>query len=158
MTTAQTFPNSARLALATRLHNLKALRDQAKVDSTPQGASGDAADRAENVEALIRLEDLETKIASLELKLQSNRIEDLADEDLASSSIPLGSRVQVSFDDDSDPETFVIGPVELASAGVDVITPASPLGTALLKAKPGDIVTYRGASGSTLSATLLAVE
>jgi transcription elongation factor GreA len=158
MTTAQTFPASAREALQLRLQDLKVLREQAKLDTAPGENSGDAADRAENVEALIRLEDLDTKIASLEIKLQSKHDEDLTDESSVGRSVPIGSRVQIRFGDDEDTESFVIGPVEMASAGIDVITPSSPLGAALLNASVGDTVQYRAAAGARLSATLVALD
>jgi transcription elongation factor GreA len=157
MATAQTFSVSAREALTLRLTALKALREQAKSDTAPSETSGDAADRVENVEALIRLEDLDSKIASLEVTLQSNRVEDLINESSANRSVPIGSRVHIRFGTDEDTETFVIGPVEMASAGVDVITPSSPLGAALLDASPGDTVQYRAAGGSRLSATLVSI-
>lgn len=157
MTTAQTFPSTAREALELRLKDLKVLREQAKSDTAPGETSGDAADRAENVEALIRLEDIEGKITALEVKLQSKRLADFTDDASVNRAVPIGSRVQIRFGSEDDTETFLVGPVEMASAGVDVITPTSPLGAALLNASPGDTVEYRAASGSRLSATLVSV-
>jgi transcription elongation factor GreA len=146
---------SVRDALAARLAELKSLRDQAELDAVPQSTSGDAADRAENVEALIRLEDLESRIAKLELQLQSADLDRAKDR--SAGVVEIGSVVQISFSADEPDESFVIGPVEQAAGGVDVITPASPLGTALLGSKPGQTVSYRAANGRTLSVTLTGI-
>lgn len=143
---------SARAALTARLADLEIQRAQAAQESIPAGGSGDAADHAVNVDALIRLEELEARIASLHVQLQAP----VADSS-STSSAEIGSVVTVSFGPTEEPEDFLIGLVEQAAPGVEVITPTSPLGSVLLGAEPGQQVTYRAANGVTITATLLAV-
>jgi len=143
---------SARDALEARLADLKSQRAQAALESIPPGGSGDAADHAGNVEALIRLEELDVRIANLQLQLQAPIVEVA---NVAAAEI--GSRVTLRFGDDEEPEEFLIGFVEQASARVDVVTPSSPLGTVLLGAHPGQRLNYRSSNGAEITATLIAV-
>jgi transcription elongation factor GreA len=143
---------SARDALTARLAELEVQRVQAAQESIPAGGSGDAADHAVNVDALIRLEKLESRIAELQLQLQAPIAETAT-----ATSVAIGSVVTVSFGPEEEPEDFLIGLVEQAAPGVEVITPSSPLGSVLLGAEPGQQVTYRAANGKTLTATLVAV-
>jgi transcription elongation factor GreA len=144
---------SARIALQARLADLKAQRAQAAVESIPQAGTGDAADHAGNIDALIRLGELDARIADLELQLQAPVVESA--DPLAAA---VGSQVTLRFGPDESPETFLIGRVEQAGSGIDVITPNSPLGSVLLGARAGDEVTYRAANGKTLAVTLVSVE
>jgi transcription elongation factor GreA len=144
---------SARIALQARLADLKAQRAQAALESIPQAGTGDAADHAGNIDALIRLGELDARIADLELQLQAPVVESA--DPLAAA---VGSQVTLRFGPGETPETFLIGRVEQASSGIDVITPNSPLGSVLLGARAGDEVTYRAANGKTLAVTLVSVE
>lgn len=147
--------NLARAAVLGRLEELKRQRAQAEIESVPPGASGDLADRASNVEALIRLENLEARIIALEVRLDELLWEG---EDPApdGSAARIGSWVTLSFHGDDSPETFRLDRIEQAQPGEAVITPDSPLGRALLGAQPGQRVTYR-ARGSHQSAELLEI-
>jgi transcription elongation factor GreA len=64
----------------------------------------------------------------------------------ADGVVGLGSVVAIVFegDSDSDAEKYLIGHVEEKSENdsVSVMSPSSPLGSALLGAKEGDVVTY----------------
>ena len=131
-------PQSIRAALEERLATLYAERKQALAEQDHPGSSGDAADRALNVEAAIRLETLEANIATLEVELQQP-----ADEPATASEAHVGSRVTVRFIDDGDTETYLVAPVDLAGNGADVVTPDSPLGRALADAHPGDKIVYQ---------------
>ncbi|MDQ2836056.1 MAG: GreA/GreB family elongation factor [Actinomycetota bacterium] len=142
--------SSARAALVARLEDLQAQRVQTAIESIPPGGSGDAADHAGNVEALIRLGELDARIAALQVQLQAP---DAVGTKAAAAEV--GSLVAIRFDDDDEVQNFLIGLVEQAGAGVEVITPTSPLGVVLLGARPGDKLTYRVASGATLTVTLV---
>ena len=63
--------SSARAALMARLEDLQAQRVQTAIESIPPGGSGDAADHAGNVEALVRLGELDARIAALQVQLQA---------------------------------------------------------------------------------------
>ena len=143
---------SAHAALMARLEDLQAQRVQTAIESIPPGGSGDAADHAGNVEALIRLGELDTRIAALQVQLQAP-IAEAAAKQVAE----IGSLVTLRFPDDEEDQQFLIGLVEQAGPGVEVITPTSPLGTVLIGASPGDQVSYRVATGATLTVKLVAI-
>jgi transcription elongation factor GreA len=143
---------SAHAALLVRLEDLQAQRAQTALESIPPSGSGDAADHAGNVEALIRLGELDARIAALQVQLQAP----IAEAPPAQVA-EIGSMVTLRFPDDEEDQQFLIGLVEQAGPGVEVITPTSPLGAVLLGARPGDQLTYRVASGATLTVTLVGI-
>ena len=69
----------------------------------------------------------------------------------ADGVVGLGSVVAIVFegDSDSDAEKYLIGHVEEqpASKDVSVMSPSSPLGSALLGSKEGDMVSYEAPNG-----------
>ena len=73
-----------------------------------------------------------------------------------------GSVVKVYYDgDEDDTETFLIGTREQGvngGGGLEVYSPLSPLGGALIDAKVGDTRTYTVPNGSTVKATLVSAE
>lgn len=72
-----------------------------------------------------------------------------------------GSVVKVYYDgDESDTETFLIATrQEVVSDGkLEVYSPNSPIGAALLNAKVGETRTYTVPSGSTVKVTLVSAE
>jgi len=144
--------STARVALLARLEDLQAQRAQVAIEAIPASGAGDAADHAGNVEALVRLGELDARIATLQVQLQAPDAEMLP-----ASVAQVGSLVTLRFDDDEDTQDFVIGSVEQAGAGVEVVTPSSPLGAVLLGAQPGDRLSYKVASGALLTVTLVAI-
>jgi transcription elongation factor GreA len=135
--------------LAVRLHDLRAERDQARIELVGP-ASGDTADRATNVDANIRFALLEQRIAALELELVEQPLARTEN-----GAVAIGDVVTLELGD--GPETFLIGSVDEAAPGVDVLTPTSPLGRVVVGARPGDTVTYRPRPGRTMLATVIAV-
>jgi transcription elongation factor GreA len=144
-----TLSSSARAALLTRLEDLQAQRAQVAIESIPATGAGDAADHAGNVEALVRLGELDARIAALQVQLQAP-----VAESQPASVAELGSLVRLRFDDDPDTADYLIGLVEQAGSGVEVITPSSPLGSVLLGARPGDRLSYKVATGAIMHVTL----
>lgn len=72
-----------------------------------------------------------------------------------------GSVVTVYYDEDeSDTETFLIATREqgVSDGSLEVYSPASPLGSALLDAKVGDSRTYTVPNGTTVKVTLVSAE
>jgi len=132
--------------LTERLRLLQTERESLLAD-TLIGASGDVADRATNVEASIRLQLLDERIASLELEIAESRRRPHV-----SGVVSLGDVVTLDLGDGD--ETYLVGPVEQAFAGVDTITPLSPLGQAILGAEVGAEVTYQPRPGVTMTATI----
>jgi len=72
-----------------------------------------------------------------------------------------GSVVKVYYDDDeSDSETFLIGTREqgVSDGKLEVYSPNSPLGGALIEAKVGESRSYTVPSGNTVKVTLVSAE
>jgi transcription elongation factor GreA len=61
-------------------------------------------------------------------------------------------------DSDDEAERYLVGSIEERVEGLDVISPASPLGEALVGTVQGDSVTYEAPNGATLKVKVLAVE
>jgi transcription elongation factor GreA len=148
MTTA-THPRTA--SLVARLERLQAERAEVMGELFVSNG-GDTADRATNFDANARLTLLEQRIAAVEAELA-----DLASgvRSKSSSGVSVGDVVTVDLGD--GPEPYLYGSVEQAGDGMDVITPASPLGRAIDGATVGATVTYRTRAGRELSATIVAI-
>ena len=137
-----------RLAvLEDRLTALRAERDQAQAETRAE-AVGDVVDRATNVEASIRQSILEERIAALELEIAAAQHDEHID-----GVVSVGDSVTLDLGD--GPETFVVGSVEQAVAGVETVTPTSALGRAILGAAVGSTVTYSPRKGVSLKATIV---
>jgi transcription elongation factor GreA len=133
-----TVPSSLEL-LTHRLDLLRADRAAAMTD-TLRDVTGDVADRATNVEASIRLQLLDERIALLELEIDEVRRHRHAD-----GVVSVGDTVRVDLGD--GPEEYVVGSVEQAAAGVPTVTPGSPVGRAIVGAAVGSTVTYEPRPG-----------
>lgn len=133
--------------LEDRLAALRAERDQAQAETRAE-AVGDVVDRATNVEASIRQSILEERIAALELEIAAaQRLEHV------DGVVSLGDDVTLDFGD--GPESFSIGSVEQAVAGVETITPSSALGQAIIGAAVGETISYSPRKGVSLTATIV---
>jgi transcription elongation factor GreA len=132
--------------LSQRLSALRAERDTVLADALIV-PSGDLADRATNVEASIRLELLDERIAAVELELDALRRRRHTD-----GVVSIGDVVTLDLGDGD--ETYLVGSVEQAFAGADTVTPMSPLGRAIVGAAVGDTVTYSPRPGVTMTATV----
>jgi transcription elongation factor GreA len=147
-----TMPTDTRTAArSSRLAELYVERKQLLAEIAPVG-SGDDADRATNVDGHIRLAMLEQRIVALEngLTEPSTRPERAAD-----GTVAIGDVVTVDLGD--GPETYLLGSVDDAFDGLDVITPASPLGKVLQGAPVGATLTYAARPGRSLTAKVIAV-
>jgi transcription elongation factor GreA len=148
-----TISSASRLdALTARLALLRAERDQALTETIPSGG-GDMADRATNVDGHVRLAMLEQRIAAVEDELAASHEHGTRSPDDAAT---VGDVVTLDFGD--GPESFLVGSVDQAGDGFDVITPSSPLGQALQGARVGSTISYSPRPNRTLYATLIAVD
>lgn len=153
---ATTWADTARTALQIRLAELDRERKLVESESRSGGSCGDAADRSAHVEAVIRLEELELRITDLQWRLQT--LEQFDHQGARrGEGLQLGGTVTVRFDTDEECETFVVGPAEQFGAGSPVITPDSPLGSALRGARPGDYITYRNGIGRQAALTVVSI-
>ena len=89
----------------------------------------------------------------------------LAESELATNppagEIGVLSRVTILFDgdDEDDAETYLIGHVEekRTEQGIEVMSPVSPIGSALLGHKEGDLVSITIENGAKISVTVMKV-
>jgi len=139
--------------LSTRLAELYHERQQVLAEIAPSGF-GDEADRATNVDGHIRLAMLEQRIVALESELAEPRPAATRGTK-KKDTVSVGDVVTVDLGD--GPETYLLGSVDEAGAGFDVITPSSPLGQVLDGASVGDTLTYAPRPHRSLSAKVLSI-
>lgn len=125
--------------LTSRVQALRAEREILLAETRSE-SRGDAADQATNVEALIRLQLLDERIAKLELDIAETQRRQRVD-----GVVCVGDVVTIDLGDGD--ETYVVGSLEQAAAGIDTITPGSPLGRAIVGAEVGSTVTYEPRPG-----------
>ena len=69
-----------------------------------------------------------------------------------------GSVVSIRYADDDEVERYLIGSIEERHDDLDVISPSSPLGEALIGSTPGDSVTFTVPTGAALQVEVVAVD
>jgi transcription elongation factor GreA len=69
-----------------------------------------------------------------------------------------GSVVGIRYQGDDDVEKYLIGSIEERHDDLDVISPSSPLGVALIGSAPGDDVTFTAPSGADLTVTVVTID
>ncbi|HEY7938574.1 MAG TPA: transcription elongation factor GreA [Acidimicrobiales bacterium] len=72
-------------------------------------------------------------------------------------TVAAGSIVTIRYADDDEVERYLVGSIEERHDDLDVISPGSALGGALIGHKPGDLVAYETPTGATLEVELLEV-
>ncbi|WP_419840865.1 GreA/GreB family elongation factor [Candidatus Poriferisodalis sp.] len=77
-------------------------------------------------------------------------------EEFDDSTVLPGHVVSVRFEGEDAAEQFLFGSIEERQAGVEVVSPGSPMGTALEGAQVGQTVTYE-ANGNQLSIEVVAI-
>ena len=88
---------------------------------------------------------MEARIRQLEQLLSSATVIEGGD---ASGAVQVGSVVGIRYEGDDEVERFLLGSLEERREGVEIVSPSSPLGQALLGAKPGDKVSYTAPNGN----------
>lgn len=102
---------------------------------------------------------MEARIRQLEDMLRRAQVGEAAPK----GEVAPGSRVTIAFDGDlDDTDTFVLGSREMLglddSLDVQVYSPQSPLGAAVIGAHEGDEVSYVAPNGKTISVTVVSVD
>jgi transcription elongation factor GreA len=96
---------------------------------------------------------MEGRIRHLEALLKDAEIVDSA----GSDKVVAGSIVAIVYEDDDQPERYLIGSIEERRDDLEVMSPGSPLGAALLDHAVGDVVQFE-APGGALSVEIVAIE
>jgi transcription elongation factor GreA len=81
---------------------------------------------------------MEGRIRHLEALIKNAEIVAAGDSDV----VVTGSIVEIRYEGDDDSERYLIGSIEERHDDLEVISPGSPLGTALIGRKVGDIVDF----------------
>ena len=97
---------------------------------------------------------MEARIRQLTALLEDAEIVEGGDSDVVGP----GSVVTIRFEGDDDTERYLVGSIEERHDEVEVVSPGSPMGSALLGASKGDVVEYQAPSGAKLKVEIVAVE
>lgn len=101
---------------------------------------------------------MEARIRQLEEMLRRAKVGEAA----PTGEVAPGSRVTIAYDGDlDDTDTFILGSREMlgvADIDVQVFSPQSPLGEAVLGTREGDEVSYVAPNGKTIAVTIVKVE
>jgi transcription elongation factor GreA len=74
----------------------------------------------------------------------------------SSGTVATGTVVSIRYEGDDEVERFLVGSIEEHHEGLNVVSPGSPLGQALLGRGPGEVVEYE-APGGTLRVEIVQV-
>ena len=69
-------------------------------------------------------------------------------ETTTADKVETGTVVEVRMEGDDEVSTYLVGSIEERNTGYDVLSPASPLGQALLGHAPGDTVSFQAPAGT----------
>ncbi|HAY51382.1 MAG: transcription elongation factor GreA [Acidimicrobiaceae bacterium] len=97
---------------------------------------------------------MEGRIAHLASILENAEI---VDEVSGGDTVRAGSIISICYAGDEDSERYLIGSIEERLEDVEVISPTSPLGEALIGARIGETVTYE-APGGTLEVEIVSID
>ena len=75
----------------------------------------------------------------------------------ASDTVAAGTVVGLRYEGDDEVERYLLGSIEERVEGVEVMSPGSALGLALVGHKVGDIVEYETPTGATLKVEIVSV-
>jgi transcription elongation factor GreA len=76
----------------------------------------------------------------------------------ATDDVQAGAVVTIRYEGDDDTERYLIGSIEEKGTDVEVMSPGSPLGQALIGAKAGDVVDFVAPNGNTIKVEIVAVD
>ncbi len=134
-----------------RLHaELDDLRTRGRIDIAraieAARALGDLSENGDYHAAKDAQGKMEARIRQLEAMLEGAVVID-ADAVGDADEVTTGRVVSLRYAGDDDVERYLIGSIEERQEGVSVVSPASPLGQALIGRRKGDHVTYEAPSG-----------
>jgi transcription elongation factor GreA len=102
---------------------------------------------------------MEGRIRHIEALLQRAEIvEDAGGGPNADTTVRAGSVVEIRYEGDESSERYLLGSIEERHDELEVISPQSPLGRALIGATAGDTVGFEAPNGSTLRVEIVGVD
>jgi transcription elongation factor GreA len=110
-------------------------------------ALGDLSENGDYHAAKDRQGKMELRIRQIQAILSKAKV--VEDED-AAGTVSAGSVVSVRYEDDDEVERFLVGSIEERHHELEVVSPGSPLGQALLGKAAGETVEYQAPGGRTL--------
>jgi transcription elongation factor GreA len=96
---------------------------------------------------------MEARIRQLAVMLENAEIVEGVDGEV----VEPGAVVELRYEGDDDTERYYFGSVEERGIEHDIISPRSPLGTALVGAKVGDKVDFTSPTGATLTVEIVSI-
>ena len=97
---------------------------------------------------------MEARIRQLQALLDHAVIVDVPE---GSQEVRPGSIVTIRYEGDDDTETYLLGSIEERGSEHDVMSPGSPLGSAILGRAVGDMVEYETPTGAVLKVEIVGV-
>ena len=110
-------------------------------------ALGDLSENADYHAAKDHQGTMESRIRQIQATLAKATIVEDVEAASASGTVSAGSIVSIRYDGDEDVERFLVGSIEERHDGLNVVSPRSPLGQALLGRSAGDVVEYDAPGG-----------
>jgi transcription elongation factor GreA len=98
---------------------------------------------------------MEGRIRQLSSLLENSEIVEATDN---GEVVAHGSVVGIRYEGDDEVEQYLIGSIEERHDDLDVISPSSPLGQALIGTTPGGNVTFTAPTGADLTVTIVSVD
>jgi transcription elongation factor GreA len=118
-------------------------------------ALGDLSENGDYHAAKDQQGKMEARIRQLSALLEDAVVVDKREH---SGTVGVGSVVAIRFEGDDEVERYLVGSIEERADGLDVVSPGSPLGEALLGSSVGDLVTYEAQPGRPLKVKVVSIE
>jgi transcription elongation factor GreA len=116
-------------------------------------ALGDLSENGDYHAAKDQQGKMEARIRHLEALLKDAKIVESAGDD---GFVGVGSVVEIRFQGDDGTEKYLVGSIEERHDELEVVSPGSPLGEALLGKQPGDKADYE-VNGNTITVEIVGV-
>ena len=96
---------------------------------------------------------MEARIRQLASMIENCEIVEGTDGDV----VEPGAVVELRYEGDDDSEKYFYGSVEERGLEIDIISPGSPLGKALVGKKPGEQVDFESPTGAVLTVEVVSI-
>ncbi len=158
ITTDYRLSSAARARLEAELEGL--LSERALTACEDIDTTGDAADIAEFAARDLHLARIDEHVARIRELLIADDLAGPRDTAATSGTRAVlpGTSVMLRFGQAKTPERFVFGNVVERGTDLEVVTPTSPVGRALLGAEVGQTVSYAAPGGAQAQVTVVEVE